>query len=139
VAKTDLPREVAAQRLTFPQLVQTLDLIEGESVIVRLHAVALEPADVALEPAEIQQIASIVGVIRRGSTRFADHGVYEFSVGEPYPDRYPDHLAGGMLFLNEQVFLDAKLHTFDGNDYFIISISTPTFEILVQDGDSTYP
>jgi hypothetical protein len=118
--------------LTFPQLVQTLDLIEGESVVVMLHAVAPEPA-------EVQQIASIVGVIRRGATRFADRGVYEFSVGEPYPDTYPGHLAGGILFLKERVFLDAKLKTFDGNDYFVISISTAAFEILVQDGDSGYP
>lgn len=132
MAKADLPREVAAQPLTFEQLVHTIGLIEGESVIVRVRAVGSEPE-------EIHQIASIVGVIRRGAARFADHGVCEFSVGDPYPDTYPSHLAGGILFLNERVFLSAKLTTFDGNDYFMISISTAAFEILVQDGDSTHP
>lgn len=132
MAKADLPREVAAQPLTFEQLVHTLGLIAGEPVIMSVHAVGHEPE-------ENQQIASIVGVIRRGADRFADQGVCEFSVGDPYPDTYPCHLAGGILFLNERVFLNAKLTTFDGNDYFMISISTAAFEILVQDGDSAYP
>ena len=53
--------------------------------------------------------------------------------------RNPEHLAGGFLYVNEETFESATLTTFDGNDYFAISIKTRCMEILVQDGDSTYP
>jgi hypothetical protein len=50
-----------------------------------------------------------------------------------------EHLAGGILFINEEAFESATRTTFDGNDYFVISIKTRWMEILVQDGNSTYP
>jgi hypothetical protein len=67
------------------------------------------------------------------------YGGHEFSIGGPYPDRNPEHLTGGFLYVNEETFESATLTTFDGNDYFAISIKTRCMEILVQDGDSTYP
>jgi hypothetical protein len=64
---------------------------------------------------------------------------HEFSIGSPYPDRNPEHPAGGVLFIREDTFEDPTLSTFDGNDYFIIAIRTRSVEIIVQDGGSTYP
>ena len=64
---------------------------------------------------------------------------HEFSIGNPYLDRQGPHLAGGILFIDEATFESASLHTFDGNDYFVISITTRSIEILVQDIDSAYP
>jgi hypothetical protein len=54
-------------------------------------------------------------------------------------DRHPEHLAGGVLFINEGTFERATLTTFDGSDYFAISITTRRMEILVRDTTSTYP
>ena len=51
----------------------------------------------------------------------------------------PRRLAGGIFFLDEDSFEAATLKTFDGNDYFAISILTRSVEILVQDENSTYP
>jgi hypothetical protein len=63
----------------------------------------------------------------------------EFSIASPYPDRAPACLGGGVLFLREADFEGATLTTFDGNDYFIVSIKTHSLQILVQAADSTYP
>jgi hypothetical protein len=41
--------------------------------------------------------------------------------------------------MSEGTFESAALTTFDGNDYFIISIRTRSMEILVQGTDSAYP
>jgi hypothetical protein len=64
---------------------------------------------------------------------------HEFSIGSPYPDRAPEHLAGGVLYINEVTFENSVLTTFDGNDYFAISIRTRAMEILIQDDGSAYP
>jgi hypothetical protein len=130
VAKTDLPREACRKPLDYDQLISTLDLIDGEPVIVRLT-----PREADRE--SISGAASIIGELKHQiPARYEGH---EFSIGSPYTDRYPEHLAGGILFLNEGTFESATLTTFDGNDYFAISIKTRCIEILVQDGDSTYP
>jgi hypothetical protein len=130
VAKTDLPREAYQEPLDYNGLISTLDMIDGESVIVRLTAGAADGESVS-------GVASIVGELKHQvSARYEGH---EFSIGSPYPDRYPEHLAGGILFINEQAFESATLTTFDGNDYFVISIKTRCMKILVQDTDSTYP
>jgi hypothetical protein len=130
VAKTDLPREAERTPLNYNRLVSTLDLIDGERVIVRLS-----PRDADRDSRS--GVASLVGELRhQAPARYEGH---EFSVGSPYPDRYPEHLAGGVLFLNEETFESAALTTFDGNDYFLILIKTRWMQILVQDGDSTYP
>jgi hypothetical protein len=50
----------------------------------------------------------------------------------------PSIWRGGILFIREETFEGATLTTFDGNDYFIISIKTRCLEIFVHDGDSTY-
>lgn len=130
VAKTDLPREASRESLNYNRLIATLVMVDGESVVVRLSP---RGADTDSSPGT----ASIVGELRNQvPARFAGH---EFSIGSPYPDRYPEHLAGGILFINERTFESATLTTFDGNDYFIISIWTCSMEILVQDAASTYP
>jgi hypothetical protein len=130
VAKTDLPREACRKPLDYDQLISPLDLIDGEPVIVRLT-----PREGDRE--SISGVASIIGELtHQVPARYEGH---EFSIGSPYPDRYPEHLAGGILFLNEGAFESATLTTFDGNDYFAISIKTRCIEILVQDGGSTYP
>lgn len=130
MAKAELPREVAEQELEFDELISTLDLVEGEPVIVRLDA-----HDGDDEPAA--GVASIVGELRHEKpARYEGH---EFSVGSPYPDRYPERLAGGIIFLDLPTFNSATLTTFDGNDYFVISIKTHAVEILLQSADSTYP
>jgi hypothetical protein len=130
VAKSDLPREIDRQTLDYDRLISTLETVDGTTVVVRLTARA--------EPGCASGAASIIGELRRqqGPGRFEGD---EFSLGSPYPDRSPVHLAGGVLFLNKQTFEGATLSTFDGNDHFIISIKLRCLEILVQDADSTYP
>ena len=128
MGKSDLPPETH-QVLDYDLLVSTLETIDGEPVIVRFS-----PRD---EAAPAAGIASIVGVLRQ--TTPARYPGREFSVGSPYPDRYPEHLAGGILFLDADSFEAASLRTFDGNDYFAISITTRPVEILIQGRDSTYP
>ena len=56
-----------------------------------------------------------------------------------YAELFPDYLAGGILFIREDTFESATLSTFDGDDYFIIGITTRALNIIVQDGDSTVP
>jgi hypothetical protein len=130
VAKQDRPREVTRLPLDYGRLVSTLDAVEGESVIVRLSSREDDNESTA-------GIASIVGEIRH-ETR-ARYGGHEFSIGSPWAERFPEHLAGGILFIREETFESAMLTTFDGNDYFIIAITTRAADILVQDGDSTAP
>jgi hypothetical protein len=129
VAKTDLPREARQRPLDYNRLVSTLDMIDGEPVIVRLSSREADNESTA-------GVASIVGELHQVPARYEGH---EFSIGSPYPDRNPKHLAGGVLFVREKTFESATLSTFDGNDYFSISIKTRCLEILVSDGDSTYP
>jgi hypothetical protein len=125
-----LPREVHQQPLDYRRLVSTLGMIDGEPVIVRL---ASRDAD----HASTVGVASIVGELKHQIP--ARYEGDEFSIGSPYPDRDPQHPAGGILFIREETFESATLTTFDGNDYFIVSIKTRCLEILVQDGSSTYP
>jgi hypothetical protein len=129
VAKNDLPREIDRQTLDYDRLIWTLQTVSGTTVVVRLTTRA--------QPACASGAASIVGELRHQVPgRFEGD---EFSVGSPYPDRSPGHLAGGVLFLNKQNFEGATLSTFDGNDHFVISINMLCLQILVQDTDSTYP
>ena len=130
MTKTDLPREARQQPLDYIQLVSTLDMIDGELVIVRLASCEADHESTA-------GVASIVGELTRQVP--ARYGGHEFSIGSPYPDRNPEHLAGGVLFIRAKTFESATLTTFDGNDHFTISIKTRCLEILVHDGDSTYP
>jgi hypothetical protein len=130
VSRADLPREVQNQPLDYDRLIMTLDIVVGESVIVRLSARGDD------DPAG-SGLASVVGTLKHEvPARYEGH---EFSVGSPYPDRYPEHLGGGVFFLNENDFTSASLRTFDGNAYFAIGIETRFVSILIQDGDSTYP
>jgi hypothetical protein len=130
VAKSDLPREACHEPLDYNRLVSTLDMLDGEQIIVRLSSREADNESTA-------GAASIVGELRHQvPARYEGH---EFSVGSPYPDRTPERPAGGVLFIREETFESARLSTFDGNDYFNISIKTRCLEILVSDGDSTYP
>lgn len=130
MGKTDLPRETRREVLDYGQLIATLDSIEGESVVVRLST---PDAHGEASPG----VASLVGGIRHQvPSRYEGD---EFSIGSPYQDRYPEHLAGGVLFLSQETFQNATLTTFDGNDYFIICIETRCTAILVQDSSSTSP
>jgi hypothetical protein len=130
VAKNDLPRGVGQQSLDYAQLVSTLEMIDGERVIVRIASRETDNESTA-------GVASIVGELKHEvPARYEGH---EFSIGSPYPDRYPEHLAGGILFIREETFESAMLTTFDGNDYFVIGIKTGCLDITVHDGDSTYP
>lgn len=125
-----MPREVDRQSLDFDELISLLDLIDGERVIVRLDA-----HDACHAPAA--GLASIVGDLRHQVPgRYEGH---EFSIGTPYPDRDAEPLAGGILFLDVQTFQSATLTTFDGNDYFIVSIETRSMRVILQGVDSTYP
>jgi hypothetical protein len=129
VAKTDLPREVSRESLDYNRLISTLVMVDGEPVVVRISPRGADR--------DSSGAASIIGELRNQVP--ARYAGYEFSIGSPYPDRYPEHLAGGILFINERTFESATLTTFDGNDYFIISIWTRPMEILVQDAASGYP
>lgn len=105
-------------------------MIDGEPVVVKLIS-----REGDREP--VPGAASIIGELKHQvPARYEGH---EFAIGSPYPDRYPGYLAGGILFINEGTFESATLTTFDGNDYFIISIKTRCLEIIVQDSGSTYP
>jgi hypothetical protein len=116
--------------MDYKQLIATLDMVDGELIIVRLAP--REPTDEPLSGA-----ASIIGELKHQVP--ARYEGDEFSIGSPYPDRNPKHLAGGILFVSQETFESATLTTFDGNDYFAISIKTRSVEILVQDADSTFP
>lgn len=130
MAKTDLPREARERPLDYNRLVSTLGMIDGEPVIVRFASREADNESTA-------GVASIVGELKHQvPARYEGH---EFSIGSPYPDRDPEYLAGGVLFIREKTFESATLSTFDGNDYFSISIKTGCLEILVSDGNSTYP
>ena len=128
--KAKLPREAHETILDFSRLISTLALVDGEVVIVRISLRQESeggPSDVA----------SLVGELRHQSTaRYQDH---EYAVGSPYAERYPEHLAGGVLFLSRETFEQATLRTFDGNDYFAVFITTRCLEILIQDSDSSGP
>ncbi len=130
MAKTDLPREMERGSLDYNRVISTLDMIDGESVVVTLIA---RDADRDATPGT----ASIIGELRHQVP--ARYEGNEFSVGSPYPDRSPEHLAGGILYISEGTFESAALTTFDGNDYFSISIRTRSMEIIVQDDASAYP
>ena len=128
MGKRDLPPETH-QALDYNLLVSTLETIDGEPVIVRPSR--------RDEAAPAAGIASMVGVLQQTKpTRYPGR---EFSIGSPYPDRYPEHLAGGIIFLDTDSFEAANLRTFDGNDYFAVSVTTRPVEILIQDQNSTYP
>ncbi|HEX3804788.1 MAG TPA: hypothetical protein VHV75_18330 [Solirubrobacteraceae bacterium] len=129
MAKTDLPREARQTPLDYNRLVLTLEMIDGEPVIVRLASREADNESTA-------GVASIVGELHQVPARYEGH---EFSIGSPYPDRNPEHVAGGVLFIRDKTFESATLSTFDGNDYFSISIPMRFLEILISDGDSTYP
>jgi hypothetical protein len=129
MAKADLPREVCSQPLGYDQLVSVLDLIEGEPVVVRVNGLTADP--VATSGA-----ASIVGELTHVPARYPGH---EFAIGTPYPDLSPEHVVGGVLFVSEPEFESATLTTFDGNDYFSISIRTCAVKFLIEGQDSSYP
>jgi hypothetical protein len=126
VGKTDLPREARQKPLDYNRLVSTLDMIDGEPVIVRFSSREADNQSTA-------SVASIVGELKHQvPARYEGH---EFSIGSPYPDRNPEQPA----FIREKTSESATVSTFDGNDYFRISIKTRCVEILVNDGGSTYP
>ena len=130
MTKRALPRDVMRVSLDYSQLVATLDAVIGEVVIVRLG-----PRDGV--PGPSAGLASLVGVLHK-----EDQGRYdghEFSVGNPYPDRAPEHLSGGVFFVSESSFEAATLSTIDGNDYFVISVLVGPIKVLVQGVDSMYP
>jgi hypothetical protein len=128
VAKRDLPPNLEREELSFAELVATLKLIEGESVTVRLTSRELHRGPAA-------GLASIVGELRYLVTERYDK--HEISIGDPYAEDFPEKLAGGIVFLSEASFEGAAFGTFDGNDYFWISIITLSLEILIGDVDST--
>lgn len=112
--------------LDYNRLVSTLDMLDGEVVIVRLTPRA---------PDESQSgAASIVGAINHTPARYEGD---EFAVGSPYPDQHPEQLAGGIFFINERTFESATLWADDG--HFGIAITMRRMEILVQDVNSTFP
>jgi hypothetical protein len=76
-------------------------MIDGEPVIVRLSSHEADDESTA-------GVASIVGELHRVPARYEGH---EFSIGSPYPDRNPEHLAGGVLFIREKTFGSATLST----------------------------
>jgi len=131
VARYDLPPETQRQPLDYRELITTLDTIGGTGVVVKLMRRGLDDG-------ATPGLASMIGELTHQVP--ARYEGYEFSIGSPYPDRAPsDDHAGGVLFINEDTFESATLTTFDGHDYFAISIETRWIEILIQDEDSGYP
>jgi hypothetical protein len=130
VGRAQLPPETRLPITDLPGLISTLDLIDGEHVVVRFDRRNVpdgRPTDVV----------SLVGELRHQATaRCQDH---EYAVGTPYAERDPEHVVGGVFFLSQGTFESASLRTFDGNDYFAIIIVTRDLEILVQDSDSGSP
>ncbi len=138
MAKRDLPLEVDRRRLSYPELLSTLEMVDGEPVVVMLSALDGWPTpttkDSEVPPPHTS--ISLVGELRRSRARHA--GTDEFVIGTPF-EAYPDHLAGGVLYLSEDDFKEGALTTYDGNDFFSIAISTSGFEILIQDNGLGYP
>ncbi len=129
LGRTRLPREVWRQPLDYQQLMATLALVDGELVVVNFTPVHAEDA----EPSYV----SVIGELNRHRAR--EEGIEEFLIGSPYPDLYPEVLAGGVLYLRPSEFKEASLTTLDGNDYFIISIQTESAHIRIQDEASGAP
>ena len=130
VGKEVLPREARGVDLDYDRLISTLESVLGEFVVVRFSTRDVDRGGPT-------NLVSIVGELRHEvPARYEDH---EFSVGTPYAERYPEHVAGGVFFLNEEAFRIAKLTTFDGNDYFVLHIETHSGHIVIQSGDSTAP
>jgi hypothetical protein len=75
------------QGLDYDVLISTLATIDGEVVVVRLalHENIGPTAGIAI----------IVGVPRHVVPARYDGN--EFAIGDPYPDRYPERLAGGVI------------------------------------------
>lgn len=130
MTKRDLPREARQRALGYNQLVSTLDTLDGESVIVRLAS--REDGTEATAG-----VASIVGELKhQAPARYEGH---EFSIGSPYPDSDPEHPAERDPLHQRRDLRERDGDGLEGNDYFIISIKMRAMEILVHDGDSTYP
>lgn len=130
MGKAALPREVRQQALDYNGVISTLETVDGEPVVVKVF-----PRDE--DPGRTSGAASMIGELRHQVPGRYDSN--EFSVASPYPDRAPTQLGGGVLFLSESTFESATLTTFDGNDYFIVSVTTRSFQLFVESADSTYP
>jgi hypothetical protein len=132
MAKSDLPVEVDNRRLSYVELLSTLEMVDGEQVVVMLSA--LDCRTPTTEDATVRSphtAVSLVGEIHRSPPRHL--GTNEFVIGTPFEDLYPDRLAGGVLYLSEDDFKEGALTTYDGNDFFNIAISTTGFKIFIQD------
>jgi hypothetical protein len=80
VAKADLPRELERGSLDYNRAISTLDMIDGEFVVV-----TITPRNA--DRGATLRAASIIGELRHQvPARYEGH---EFSVGTPYPDRSP--------------------------------------------------
>ncbi len=86
---------------------------------------------------EAPPLASIVGELKQQPVRL--EGINEFSVASPYQSKHRAVRSGGVLYLSEEEFRNATITTLEGNNYFIITIETPSLTILVQDEALGYP
>lgn len=128
MSKADLPPETRKDLLKFEEVISMVGLIDGEIVIVSIRPLSARWED-------YPNTVSLIGELQHQS--HSGRHSHEYSIGTPYPEKFPDHLAGGVLFLDKDTFEHASIRTYDGNDYFAISITTRHLEILIQDSDST--
>jgi hypothetical protein len=76
VAKSDLPREVGQRSLDYAQLVSTLEMIDGERVIVRIASRETDDESTA-------GVASILGELHHVPARYEGHESGPYAPSNP--------------------------------------------------------
>ena len=110
--RDELPEE-CTKELDYRALVDTLSLLDGETVCVQINGLSSRPGGDDKSPR-----IGFVGRLRNIGYSWADG----FAVGD-----------GGRLLLFEPDFVSASLWTADGNDFFAITIRCGDVEFLVGD------
>ncbi len=105
--------EECTRELDYRALVETLLLLEDEEVCLMILGLQLNPGGKGPR-------AAVRGVLRK-----TGHPGDSFAMGD-----------GGRLVLYEPDFVSASLWTYDGNDYFELTIRFGDVSFLV--GDKTY-
>jgi hypothetical protein len=112
--RDELPEE-CTKELDYRALVDTLSLVEGETVCVQINGLSSRPSG-----GEAPRIG-FVGRLRNIGYSWAEG----FAVGD-----------SGRILLYEPDFVSASLWTYDGNDFFALTIRCGDVEFLV--GDESY-
>lgn len=107
--RDELPEE-CMRELDYRALVETLALLEDENVCLSMSGLESHSG-------EKGPLVTVSGVLHK-----AGHSGNSFAIG-----------ASGRLVLYEQDFVSASLRTYDGNDYFTLTIHFSKVSIVLSD------